>query len=291
MPKILISGETSFIGNSFVQYSDYKQVKLISLRNIGLESIDFSGIDVVIHLAAIVHSTDKISLDEYMKVNYALAVNFARCAKAAGVRQFIFLSTSKVYGKYEEGVVWDESSDCNPSDYYSISKYQAENELRMLNDDFFTVSVIRTPVVYGPGNKANMSKLIKLVRFVPLLPLGDSKNKRHFNYIENLISCIDKIIETRLPGVFISMDQEPVSTTQLVNYISEGLNKKVILLSIPYFIRNIACKLFPENYERLFGSFVMDDAFTRKRLNYSPVFSTREGIYRTLNTNAPEKSE
>jgi UDP-glucose 4-epimerase len=212
-------------------------------------------------------------------------------AKEAGVKHFIFMSTSKVFGKYEEKSIWNEFADCNPSDFYGLSKYQAEKELSMLVDNEFQVSIVRTPVVYGPENKANMSKLIKLIRFVPLLPLGNSKNKRHFNYIENLVSFLDKIIEARLSGVFISMDKEAVSTTELVYYISEALNKNVVLVSLPTFVRKIASALFPENYERLFGSFIMDNAFTRKSLNYNPVFSTREGICRTLNTNAPEKSE
>ncbi|MGE5456739.1 MAG: hypothetical protein ACM3RX_00125, partial [Methanococcaceae archaeon] len=104
-------------------------------------------------------------------------------------------------------------------------------------------------------------------------------------------SFLDKIIETKLSGVFISMDKEAVSTTELVYYISEALKRNVVLLSLPSYVRKIASFLFPENYERLFGSLIMDNAFTRKSLNYSPEFSTREGIYRTLNTNAPEKSE
>jgi nucleoside-diphosphate-sugar epimerase len=126
-------------------------------------------------------------------------------------------------------------------------------------------------------------KLMKLVKYLPVLPLDDSRNKRYFNYIENLVACIDRIVETRLPGVFISMDKDPVSTTELVKYIAESLDRKILLIRVPLFIRRLMIRLFPEKFEQLFGSCLFDNTITRNRLNYIPLFSTREGIMRTLN--------
>lgn len=283
MPRILISGENSFIGNSYKRFSTNKELSFVSLKKTRPDQVDFGGIDVVIHLAAIVHVTDPISPEEYRSVNRDLTLSFAENAKRAGVSQFIFMSTSKVYGNYEEGIIWNENSDCRPTDYYGISKLEAEMALKRLNSDSFIVSVIRTPVVYGPGNKANMMKLMKLVRYLPVLPLGDSRNKRYFNYIENLINCIDRIIDTRLPGVFISMDKDSVSTTELVKYIAESLDRKILLIRIPVFIRRLMIKVYPEKIEQLFGSCLFDNTITKNRLNYIPLFSTREGIMRTLN--------
>lgn len=284
MPQILISGENSFIGKAFKDLSSYRQVKLISLRGINPEEIDFTGIDVILHLSAIVHSTKEIPFSEYLNINRDLAFNFARSAKNAGVKQFIFLSTVKVYGKFH-GPVWTEFSSCNPIDYYGDSKWQAENGLRQLNDDSFTISIIRTPLVYGPGNRANMEKLFRLVRLMPVLPFRKSGNLRHYNYIGNLVSLIDRVIETKCPGTFISMDQDPVSTGDLVRYISEGMNKRVFLVRFPDIFAWLLKKLFPSDYERLFGSFIIDNSITRKTLNYTPLFSTREGIHKTLNEN------
>jgi UDP-glucose 4-epimerase len=291
MPNILISGEHSFIGNSFKKISRYKDARFISLRGINPEAVDFSEIDVVIHLSAIVHSTKKIPSSEYFRVNRDLAIDFARRAKATGVRQFIFMSTIKVYGKYLPGSVWNETSKCKPDDYYGESKLEAENCLNELNDDSFTVSIIRTPLVYGPGNKANIEKLFKLVRFMPVLPFRDTDNLRHYDYIENLITLIDRVIEKNLPGIFISMDHSGVSTEKLVSYIANSLGKKVIMIKLPGIFRRIVKLFFQTDYERLFGSLIIDNSITRKRLNYTPLFSTREGIYRTLNENDLNRSE
>lgn len=284
MPNILISGEHSFIGNSFRKYSSFRNVKLISLKRIKPEEVDFSGIDVVIHLSAIVHSTEKISSTEYFHINRDLAIIFAKCAKSAGVKQFIFLSTVKVYGKYEPGTVWSETSECKPTDYYGISKHQAEIELKTLANDSFSVSIIRTPLVYGPGNKANMQKLFRLVKLMPILPFRRTDNLRHFNYIENLVSFIDRLIEVNISGTFISTDNEHVSTSELVLFISEAQKKHVILISFPSILKKIIMKVLPSNYERLFGSFIIDNTFTRNTLNFKPMFSTKEGIHKTLNT-------
>jgi UDP-glucose 4-epimerase len=264
---------------------------MLSLRSIKPQEVDFSGIDVVIHLSAIVHSTKEISSSEYFRINRDLAINFAECAKTGGVKQFIFLSTVKVYGKYKSGSVWNENSQCNPDDYYGISKWQAENGLKKLSDDRFSISIIRTPLVYGPGNKANMGKLFKLVRIMPFLPFSDTYNLRHYNYIENLVSLIDTVISSKRAGVFISMDCNNCSTRNLVAYISEGLGKKVIMFRFPAFMRWFVKKVFPSDYERLFGSFILDNNITRKSLNYTPLFSTKEGIYRTLKEYNLNRSE
>lgn len=291
MANILISGEHSFIGNSFKKLSCYKDVRFISFREIKPEAVDFQEIDIVIHLSAIVHSTKKIPSSEYFRVNRDLAIDFARCAKAAGVKQFIFMSTVKVYGKYLPGSVWNETSICKPDDYYGESKFEAENGLNELNDDSFTVSIIRTPLVYGPGNMANMGKFFKLVRLMPVLPFRDTDNLRHYNYIENLVSLIDTVIRLNSPGTFISMDCANISTGDLVFCISEAMGKKIVLIRLPAIIKRILKKIFPLDYERLFGSFIIDNSITRKRLNYTPLFSTREGIYRTLNENDLNRSE
>jgi hypothetical protein len=87
------------------------------------------------------------------------------------------------------------------------------------------------------------------------------------------------------------MDSDNVSTGDLVSFISYGLQKKVILIRLPAILRSILKKVFPSDYERLFGSFIIDNSITRKRLNYTPLFSTREGIYRTLNENNLKRSE
>src|SRR4030042_643533 len=214
MPRILITGTNSFIGNNFIHFSRYKSFEVVSLIIKKPQEINFSGFDVVLHLTAIVHQSKKIAREEYFKINRDLCITVAQNAKAAGVKQFIQLSTIKVYGEFTSQLkLWDENSTCLPGDYYGKSKYEAEQSLKKIETPDFVVSVIRTPVVYGEGVKANMLRLIKLVDKWPLLPFGKVSNKRNYPYSENLVGYIDKIIEKRISGTFIAMDNDPISTT------------------------------------------------------------------------------
>ncbi len=227
MPKILITGANSFIGKNFMRFSKFAEVEEVSLIELNPEDIDFSKYDIILHLAAIVHRSKKNHDAEYFSVNRDLSINVAKQAKAAGVRQFIFLSTMKVYGKFNPGIdLWNEDSPCFPEDSYGLSKYEAELGLKKLEDPNFTVSIIRTPIVYGPGVTANILKLIKLIERFPILPFKKVGNNRHYTYVENLVGFIDRIIEIKASGIFIAMDDEGLSTNDLVILLSTYLHKK-----------------------------------------------------------------
>ena len=200
-------------------------------------------------------------------------------AKKAGVKQFIFLSSVKVYGAFNPSSgPWNEDSICNPDDSYGKSKYEAEIALRKLEDANFTVSIVRTPLVYGVGVKANMLSILRLVDRFPILPLAKVSNKRSFTSAENLVAFLDRIIEKRASGVFIAMDENPLSTTELVNSISKYLNKKVFLFQMPDLFVEVGKKLVPKVFDRLYGSFEMDNSKTLKTLDFKPPYSTEEGI-------------
>jgi nucleoside-diphosphate-sugar epimerase len=279
MPFVLVTGEHGFIGAGFRNFSKYREVRFVSLRNKTPESIYLSGVDTVLHLAALVHDRGKIHSDEYFRINRDLTVNLANSAKSAGVKHFIFMSSIKVYGEFIEGSKpWNEFSECNPEDNYGRSKLEAEKELKKLEDASFCVSIIRTPVVYGPGMKANMHMLMKLVSFMPLLPFGEIENKRCYTYIKNLVGFIDRIIELKVSGIFIAMDNTCSSTTELVHFMAESLKKNVILFKPPQFLMNFLNRFFPESTRRLFGSIKLDNNYTRNLLSFNPPYTTREGI-------------
>jgi nucleoside-diphosphate-sugar epimerase len=279
MNKILITGANSFVGSNYVGYSKNTSIKEISLFENKPEEIDFTQVDIVIHLVAIVHQSKRIQEDEYFKVNRDLCINVAESAKRAGVKQFIFLSTVKVYGEYNpDSGPWDEDSSCLPDDSYGKSKYDAEIALRKMETDDFVVSIIRTPLVYGVGVKANMLSILKLVDRFPILPLADVKNKRSFTSAENLVAFIDRIIERKASGIFIAMDDKPLSTTELVNLISRYLNKKIYLIKMPEIFIRIGKYIIPKIFDRLYGSFEMDNSKTLHKLDFNPPLSTEEGI-------------
>jgi nucleoside-diphosphate-sugar epimerase len=279
MNRILITGANSFVGRYFIRFSENKDIDEISLFENKPEEIDFHGYNVVIHLVAIVHQSARIEEREYNRINRELCISVAVCAKDAGVKHFIFLSTVKVYGRYIYGSgPWNEFSDCFPEDSYGKSKYEAEVELRKMETKDFTVSIIRTPLVYGVGVKANMLSILKLVDRFPILPLAKVMNRRSFTFAENLVAFIDRIIERNASGVFIAMDDFAISTTDLVNIISKYLDKKVILFRMPEFFVSIGRLLAPKIFDRLFGSFDLDNSATLKTLDFKPPYTTEHGI-------------
>lgn len=283
MSRILITGANSFIGTNFIKCSQYKEVKEISLHNILPENINFRNIDVVLHLAAIVHKRKTTPQKSFLKINRDLCVEVATQAKKAGVRQFIFLSTAKVYGKFIEGSEpWNEDSVCHPADCYGRSKYEAELLLRELEDENFTVSIIRTPIVYGYGVKANMRILIKLIEHCRILPFGKIENTRNFTYIENLTAYIDRIMEKRSSGTFIAIDDKPLSSTDLTVLLLEYLNKKVTLFRMPALFIKAGFFFLPGLFGGLFGSFKLDNTKTKKRLDFSPPYTIEEGLKRMI---------
>ena len=283
MTKVLITGANSFVGTNFRKFSQYTDIEEVSLFDTRPEDIEFSKYDVVLHLAAIVHQSKKIAEAEYFRVNRDLCLRVAEQAKKRGIRQFVFLSTLKVYGEYVNGSeLRNEDSECFPDDAYGKSKYSAEIGLKKLEDKHFTVSIIRTPLVYGEGVKANMINLIRLIEILPLLPFGSVNNKRNFTFTENLVGYIDKIIERKSSGIFIAMDEYALSTTELVVYLSKYLGEKVRLFRLPLIFIHIGTFLIPSYFERLYGSLEFDNSKTKKELNFKPPFSSEEGLRRMI---------
>jgi len=281
--RILITGSDSFIGTNFRKFSKYKGIEEISVRDSTPEDIDYHNFDVVLHLAAIVHQDNKIPEETYYRVNRDLCINVAKLAMQSGVKHFIFMSTIKVYGRYmQDSGPLSEYSPCVPVESYEKSKFEAETELIKLENSEFKISIIRTPIVYGPGVKANMLSLIKMVEKFPLLPFGGVNNNRHFTYVENLVGFIDRIIETGISGTFLVMDDEGISTTMLVKYLAEGLERKTRLFKLPEIVVRTGYYLFPKYFDSLYGSFKIDNNKTKEILKYSPPYSTEEGIEKMI---------
>ena len=279
MVKVLITGSHSFVGNNFRKYSKFRDVEEISLLENTPEEIDFGGFDVVLHLAAIVHQSKRIPENEYFRVNRDLCLRVAETAKKAGVKQFVFLSTIKVYGDDgSSSEVKNEYSECHPSDAYGMSKYAAELALKELGDTDFIVSIIRTPLIYGEGVKANMMNLIKLVDSFHILPFGKIENRRNFTFAENLAGYIDRIIDRSAPGIFIAMDEKAASTSELINYISDSLGKEVLLFKLPRIIKRFLHFFIPKKLDRLFSSLEFENNKTRQVLDFNASVTTEDGI-------------
>lgn len=288
MKKLLITGSSGFVGSYFVEnYNDKYEIKTFSFRSDDLATLNCSDIDVVFHLSALVHQMGGASAKEYERVNVTQTLELARKAKESGVRHFIFMSTVKVYGE-ETDSVYTESTSCYPEDEYGKSKLKAEQELLGLSDegigdsDGFKVSIIRTPIVYGYGVKANIKNLVNLVNKVPLLPFGKIENKRSMVYIGNLCHIVNEIITQQKSGVFLCADDEPLSTSRLIELIAKNLDKKIYLVKIPFF-ESLLKIVKPSFHKRLYGSLEVDNSITKERLNLKNPYSVEEGIRLMIN--------
>lgn len=275
--KIVLTGARGFIGSYFQkQYAQKYTIQPFSFLNDDLKTLHVKDVDVVIHLSALVHQMNGASDEAYEKINVEQTLQLARKAKENGVKHFIFMSTVKVYGE-ENTIAYTEISLCYPKDMYGKTKLKAEQELQKLENNDFRISIIRTPIVYGAGVKANMQNLMKLIDKVILLPFGHIYNKRSFVYIGNLTALIDTIIEQGKSGIFLAGDDEALSTTELVQLIAQAKMRRIFLIKIPLF--GIFLKwIKPSFYQRLFENLLVDNTKTKEALHFKNPYSIKEGI-------------
>ena len=279
--KILVTGSNGYLGSSFInQYKNKYKSEKFSLLNQKLEDINFNEIDVVLHCAALVHQKIEHSYEKYHEINVEYPLKLAKLAKENGVKQFVFISTIAVYGEDEEKL--DENTVCNPITPYGKSKLAAEKELLKLNDDNFVVSIIRPPMVYGKNAPGNIDSLIKLVKKLPIIPLGGIENKRSFISIQNLCHMIDEIITQQKSGIFLASDDEPLSTSRLIELIAKNLNEKIYLIKIPFF-ETLLKVAKPSFHKRLYGSLEVDNTITKEKLNLKNPYSVEDRIKLMIN--------
>jgi UDP-glucose 4-epimerase len=281
LKNVLVTGSNGYLGSSFInQYKNKYKFEKFSLLTQKLENINFNSIDIILHCAALVHQKVEHPYEKYHEINVAYPVKLAKLAKQNGIKQFVFISTIAVYGEDEERV--SENTVCNPVTPYGKSKLEAEKELLKLSDDSFIVSIIRPPMVYGKNAPGNIDSLVKLVKKLPIIPLGGIENKRSFISIQNLCHSIDEIIFQQKAGVFLASDDEPLSTTRLIELIAKNLNKKIYLLKIPFF-ESFLKLVKPSFHKRLYVSLEVDNSITKEKLNLKNSYSVEDGIRLMIN--------
>ncbi|MDO4301505.1 MAG: NAD-dependent epimerase/dehydratase family protein [Clostridia bacterium] len=232
--RIILTGKNSYISSNICNYllSHGFDAECISIRN-GVDGIDLRGADAIIHCAAIVHKRESDYKDEYDKVNYELTKALADKAVKYGVKHFVFLSTMAVYGVTEGKI--DKFTKTEPKTLYGKSKLKAEKYLLSLKSDSFRVTIVRPPMVYGKDCPGNYAKLSKIAKIIPVIP--DTANKKSLIYIGNLSLLIRDIIEKNEGGIFMPMDNEYVSTADLMRYISKKPCSKILgkaLKALPF---------------------------------------------------------
>jgi nucleoside-diphosphate-sugar epimerase len=249
------------------------------------------GVDVVIHLAARVHVMREVATDPlaaFRAVNVAGALNLARQAAASGVRRFIYVSSVKVNGEAtREGCPFTESAVPAPQDAYGQSKYEAEIGLKQIAADTgMAVVIIRPPLVYGPGVKANFAALMRAVQRGLPLPLGAVHNQRSLvaqdNLVHFIVTCSTHPEATN--QIFMVSDGHDLSTTELIQGLASAAGVTARLLPVPIWALKSAAALLGQSSaaQRLIGNLQVDITKARQLLNWMPPIATQEGLRRAV---------
>lgn len=268
MKRILITGKSSYLANqfrSFLSGNENYQIDLISVRE-GWKDSDFSSYDVVVHMAGLAHSSPKDNEKEkYYAINRDLAIEVARKAKQDGCAQFVFMSSVIVYGSHHTLITKD--TPLCPDNFYGDSKKQAEEGILVLQDENFCVSIVRPPMIYGPGSKGNYRLLSRFSCVTPFFP--NVYNERSMLYVDNFCACLKGMIDTGAGGIFLPQNKEIVSTVQLVKEIAKVHHHPLVVLKgLNPFISLLRKKSL---FNKVFGSLVIDPVLSKFDFEYQIV--------------------
>lgn len=305
MGLTLVTGASGFVGTHLIQemrqrglpvrgISRQKKPGLVTIPSYGPE-IDWTaylaGVDVIVHLAARVHvmrETVRYPLAEFRAANVGATLNLARQAARAGVRRFIFVSTVKVNGESTEpGKPFTADDPPNPQDPYAISKAEAEAALVSLGRETgMEIVLIRPPLVYGPGVGGNFGSLIKWARSGLPDPFGKISNKRSLVYVGNLCDLLIKVVAhpEAANRTFLASDAETLSTNELLAKLvaASGRTRRSVRWSPGLLMRLAAFTGQKQVADRLLTSLQVDCRTTCETLDWTPPFTSDEGLRRTV---------
>ena len=246
------------------------------------------GAEVVIHLAARTHMTGEPgaeALDIYRQTNVEGSRALTEAAAAAGVRQFVFLSSIKAVGERSGGKGLTEQTEPAPEDAYGLSKLEAEKAIRAAAGGRMSLTILRPPLIYGPGVRANFLKLLAACEARRPLPLAGIQNQRSLVFVGNLAHAIAECIDRpeAAKGVFHIADSEPVSTPGLIRAIGRALGRRQRLFPAPKAVLRIAGSITARRsaVDRLLGSLVVDGSRFRSALRWTPPYDFKAGLAET----------
>jgi nucleoside-diphosphate-sugar epimerase len=309
--KILVTGSTGFVGKNVVaRLQKEKTLDVVSHFHSQKSKINDGGensfglsigsdtnwvpylndVDTIVHTAAVAQvkkADDQLNLADIKTINTEGVLNLAKQAVLTKVKRFVFISSIKVNGEItERSHSFSEGTRAFPVDAYAVSKYEAEKGLlEIAKNSDMEVVIIRPPLVYGSGVKANFASLIRLVKKGIPLPLGTINNKRSLIAIDNLVDfialCADRERSPEAANqVFVVSDDEDVSTTELLKKIAKAYDKKQWLIPVPVGLMKFVAKLLgkSEQADRVFGNLQVDCSKAKTLLDWKPVITMDEQL-------------
>ncbi|MEQ8426900.1 MAG: NAD-dependent epimerase/dehydratase family protein [Gammaproteobacteria bacterium] len=305
MNNVVVTGATGFVGRVLVRQLLEQDYSVIATRRRGsavtqpedtrLQWLDYDlgddkgissgkleNIDTVLHLAGLVHQPEKQSQEDYIKLNSLATERLAAAAVNTGVKHFIFISSIKVNGDVSPAKGFTEQDSPAPLDIYSESKLQAESlliEACERSDMHYTI--LRPPLVFGPGVKANFLQLMKFVQRGMPLPFSAINNKRSLIYVDNLCNALITCMENpdARDNLFLVKDVD-LSTRQLVEALANGFNMKPRLFSAPESLLEFAAALTgnTDRLNKLISNLVVDDTSFRNKTGWKPAVNFEKAI-------------
>lgn len=229
------------------------------------------------------HEKAMAGLQAHRRVNTQGTAALAQAAAKAGVKRFVYLSTIKVNGEHTNGKPFSETDAPAPVDAYGLSKLEAELQLaRIAADTGLDVTILRPPLMYGPGVKGNFYRLIKLVQYGIPLPLASIDNARSMLGVDNMASAINAVLESPrpVPGTFLISDGHDLSTPELVRKIGAAMRCGSRLFPCPPSLLQLVASLVGRREEagRMIESLRVDCGKFRRELEWNPPVSVDAGI-------------
>lgn len=276
MIKVLVTGAGSYVGESvraYIKKTTGDQIEMDAVDTFGdnWKQADYTQYDVVYHVAGIAHVNADPKMEPlYYKVNRDLTIEVAKHAKAAGVKQFIFMSSMIVF--HESQKLGEEMLTVDtkpaPNGFYGDSKLQAENGLHELECDTFKVCILRPPMIYGPNSKGNFLRLGWLATKTPIFP--EWHNRRSMLYIDNLAEFVKQAILRELSGTFYPQNKELADTVDIVKFFAQKYNHKIWISKVfNPFVR--MGSPFIQSLNKMFASYYYDPEMSKMDFDYQLV--------------------
>lgn len=293
MKRVLITGANSYIGVSFDNYAKEHYALELFIDTVDMidgswRKKDFSGYDVIYHVAGIAHADVGNVSDEvkarYYAINTDLAIETAKKAKADGAKQFVFMSSAIIYGDsapYRKAKRITADTEPKPANFYGDSKWQADKGVRELADENFTVTVLRPPMIYGKNSKGNYPTLANMAKKLPIFP--DVQNERSMLYIENLCEFLCQVIICGEGGVFWPQNAEYIRTSEMVRIIADVSNHKIYVSKVWNWVVSIAAAIPGKTRglaNKAFGNMSYDQSMSHYDFKYQ-IIGLKTSIQRT----------